>query len=76
VHRAEVQSYLDAKKVSYNQINSNLDIKIGEDPADEWYCDRWYVYVEFRFSHLKGQTEPLPFDNLDNISIQKIGRCL
>jgi hypothetical protein len=76
MHRAEVKSYLDSKKVSYIQMNSRLAVKIGEDPADVWYCDRWYVYVEFRFSHLKGQTEPLPLDNLDSISIQRIGSCL
>jgi len=76
MHRAEVRSYLDSKKVSYIQMNSSLAVKIGEDPADEWFCDRWYVYVEFRFSHLNGQTEPLPLDNLDGISIQRIGSCL
>src|SRR5271170_2358198 len=57
MHRAEVKSYLDSKKVSYVRMNSNLDVKIGEDPANEWYCDRWYVYIELRFSHLPGQTE-------------------
>jgi hypothetical protein len=76
MHRAEVESYLDSKKVSYSQFNSGLGVKIGEEPADEWYCNHWYVYVEFRFSHLRGQAEPLPRDNLDNISIQKIGSCL
>jgi hypothetical protein len=76
MHRVEVRSYLDSEKVSYSQINFNLDIKIGEDPAGEWYCDRWYIYVEFRFNRPKGQTEPSPLDNLDSISIQKIGRCL
>jgi hypothetical protein len=76
MHRAEVKSYLDSKKVSYVQMNSNLAVNIGEDPANEWFCDRWDVYVEFRFSHLPGQTEPLPLDNLDGISIQRIGHCL
>lgn len=76
MHRAEVKSYLDSKEISYSRINSNLDVRIGQDPADQWYCDRWYVYVEFRFSHLSGQTKPLPLDNLDGISIRKIGSCL
>ena len=74
--RAEVKRYLDSKKISYSRINSNLDVRIGEDPSEQWYCDRFYVYVEFRFSHLKGQTEPLPLDNLSGISIQRIGTCL
>jgi hypothetical protein len=76
MHRVDVKSYLDSAKVSYLQMNSNLDVKIGEDPAAEWYCDRWYVYIEFRFSHVGGQVEPVPLDNLDSISIQKIGSCL
>jgi hypothetical protein len=76
MHRAEVESYLDSKKASYIQINTNLAVKIGQDSADEWYCDHWDVYVEFWFGRLRGQTEPLPLDNLDSISIQKIGSCL
>jgi hypothetical protein len=76
MHRAEVKSYLDSNKISFSQINSNFDVKIGQDPAGEWYCDHWYVYVEFRFSYLAGQTQPSPFDNLDGISIRKIGSCL
>jgi len=75
-HRKEVEAYLSTAKVSYMQMKSNLAVKIGEEPASEWYCDRWYVYIEFRFNHLSGQKEPLPLDNLDSIAIQKIGHCL
>ena len=75
-HRSEVQAYLEGKKVPYISMNSNFAVKIGEDPSREWYCDRWIVYIEFRFSRLSGQMDPSPFDNLDSISMLRIGQCL
>ena len=74
--RSDVKGYLDAKRIPYIQMNSDLAVKIGEDTSRQWYCNRWYVYVDFRFNLLKGQTEPSSLDNLDHISIQKIGSCL
>jgi hypothetical protein len=76
MHRTEVKSYLESAKVPYVQMNSDLAVKIGEYAADEWYCDSWYVYIEFRFSHLGGQTQPQLLDSLDSVSIEKIGHCL
>lgn len=74
--RSGVRRYLDAQKMPYGEANWNFDVKIGDEPGDGWACDRWSVYVEIRFSHIKGQAEPSPFDNLDDIAIQKIGHCL
>ncbi len=76
MHRSEAQAYLDSEKVSYGQMNSDLAVKIGEDPSSVWYCDRWFVYIKFRFNQLRGQTNPSPLDNLESISIQRIGHCL
>ena len=74
--RSGVRQYLEAQKLPYGEMNWNLDVKIGDEPGDGWACDRWSVYIEMKFSRTKGQPEPSPFDNLDDIAIQKIGHCL
>jgi hypothetical protein len=74
--RSEVVSYLDSRLVDYSTINQSLDVKIGEDPGDGIVCRNWTVYVEMSFARLKGQVDASPLDNLDGISIRRIGTCL
>ena len=76
VHRSEVKSYLDARRVAYSEINWDFDVEIGQEPSRSIFCERWDVYVEMAFTRLTGQTGASPFDNLDSISIRKIGTCL
>ncbi len=74
--RSEVASYLHAQKIPYSEISQNFDVKIGEEPSDSIFCEKWYVYIEMEFISLKGQIDSSPFDNLDSISVRKIGTCL
>jgi hypothetical protein len=55
--RADVKTYLEAHQVEYKEQCCGDDssrgvwsyvVKIGEEPADEWYCDKWFVFVSLR----------------------------
>jgi hypothetical protein len=54
--RADVQAYLDSKKVSYSAVFVGGDsawsyeTKIGEEPGDSLFCESWIVYLAFDFS--------------------------
>jgi hypothetical protein len=74
--RYEVASYLHAHRIAYNGVSKSFDVEIGEEPSDSIFCEKWDVYIELGFSHLKGQFESSPSDNLDSVSIRKIGTCL
>jgi hypothetical protein len=74
--RSEVMSYLHSHQIAYSTINRNLDVKIGEDPSDSIFCEKWDVFVEMSFTQQKGQIDTSPLDNLDGISIRRIGTCL
>jgi hypothetical protein len=83
--RAEVQSYLDSRKVTYRPVfygagNAwSYETKIGEEPGNSLACESWSVYVAFDFSS-SGQDipelSPLPKDTLNEIRIRKFGTCL
>ena len=74
--RSAVASYLHAQKIPYNRISQNFDVKIGEERSDSIFCEKWDVYIELGFSHLRGQLDSSPFDNLNSISVRKYGTCL
>jgi hypothetical protein len=74
--RSEVAAYLHSQKIQYNGIDQYFDVKIGEEPGGSIFCEKWVIYIEMGFSHLSGQTEPSPFDDLNSVSIRKIGTCL
>jgi hypothetical protein len=74
--RSGVTTYLHSHPIAYRGINQNLDVKIGEDPGDSIFRQRWNVYVEMSFAPLQGQIDPSPLDNLDGISIGRIGTCV
>jgi len=74
--RPEVESYLHVQKIPYTRINQDFGVKIGEEPSDSIFCKKWDVYIEMGYSHLPGQTDSSPFDNLNSISVRKIGTCL
>jgi|ERR1700722_1398629 hypothetical protein len=74
--RTGVASYLRSQKILYNEISRNFDVKIGEEPSDSIFCEKWDVYIEMRFSHLPGQIDSSPLDNLNSISVRKYGTCL
>jgi hypothetical protein len=76
MHRSEVESYLEARKITYSEISPNLDVPIGQEPSKSIFCERWDVYIEMAFTRLTGQTGASSFDNLDSISVRKIGACL
>jgi hypothetical protein len=74
--RSEVMGYLHSHQIAYSAINQSLDVKIGEDPSGSIFCEKWDVYVEMSFIELRGQIDASPYDNLDDISIRRIGTCL
>jgi hypothetical protein len=75
--RSGVKKFLDSSRVSYaTDGNGGLAHWIGQEPGDGFVCDRWNVYVDFRFSRAQGEPEPSEFDKLSSIAIQKIGHCL
>jgi hypothetical protein len=74
--RSEVADYLHAHRIAYSQINQNFGVKISEEPSDSIFCEKWDVFIEMGFSHLNGQNDSSPFDNLNSISVLKIGTCL
>lgn len=76
MHRSEVKSYLDAQKIAYSEMSWNFDVGIGQEPSNSIFCDHWDVYIEMGFIRLKGQTGASSFDNLDSISVRRIGTCL
>lgn len=76
IPRSEVKSYLNTQKVPYNEMQWDFEVRIGHEPSNEWFCDHFDVYIDMEFTHLKGQSDPSPFDNLDNISVRKRGTCL
>ncbi|HEY3971562.1 MAG TPA: hypothetical protein VGM18_01080 [Candidatus Sulfotelmatobacter sp.] len=74
--RAEVGKYLGTRGTPYSDQMWNPRVKIDEYPGDGLACDRWSVYVEFRFNHTNRQVDPSPYDTLSDVSIQSIGHCL
>lgn len=69
--RADVQKYLDSRKVAYNTVRTGreadtLEIEIGEEPGSI-VCERWKVYVALEFSSV---------DRLREVHITKFGTCL
>ena len=85
VTRAEVESYLDSKKVRYSGVFVGGDsawsyeTKIGEEPSESLFCESWIVYVAFEFSSSGNgvpEAKPLSGDTLKDIRIRKVGTCL
>jgi hypothetical protein len=82
--RWEVADYLQSRGVGYSSIYWGGDawaysIKIGDEPAREWYCDHWAVYVGLEFdstSAEKLEMAPSKTDKLREIRINKLGSCL
>jgi hypothetical protein len=74
--RSEVATYLRSHQIAYSDTNQDFDLWVGEDPGDGIVCRKWNVYVEMSFIRLEGQIGTSPFDNLDDISIRRIGTCL
>src|SRR5437879_2309020 len=54
--RADVETYLDSKKVRYSAVFVGRDnawsyeTNIAQEPSDSLFCESWMVYVAFDFS--------------------------
>ena len=70
--RAEVQTYLDSRRVDYHRVRfggsdaDTYEIKIAQEP-DSLICEHWTVYVALEFS---------PAEKLRDIHLRKVGTCL
>jgi hypothetical protein len=73
--RSEVREYLDTRKVTYDDWQGEMVVKLGREP-DVFPCDSWNVYVSFEFGRARPQDEPSPSDPLHAISLKRIGHCL
>lgn len=87
VTRAEVKKYLESRHIEYGEQCCGDDssrgvwsyvVSIGQESADEWYCDRWLVFVSLEFigSDRTPEMTPLPTDRFKEVKIRKIGHCL
>lgn len=74
--RSEVEAYLRARKIPYNEINGDYDAKVGEDPSNSIFCEKWDVYIQMNFVQALRQTESSPSDKLESIFIQRAGICI
>ena len=90
--REEVETYLRSHQIEYGSANDQngtpdtladvVIVKIGEEPASGFPCDRWWVYVEFYFvlplrdAEIKPALGTTSSDRLKEIRISKIGHCL
>lgn len=72
-NRADVQQYLRSRKVDYYAVRhggndaDTYEIKIGEEPSHNLFCEDFDVYVALEFTAA---------DKLRVIHIRKIGTCL
>ena len=85
--RADVKTYLESHHIEYSEQCCGDDssrgvwsyvVRIAEERADEWYCDRWFVYVSLEFigSDREPELKPLPTDRFKKVKIRKVGHCL
>jgi hypothetical protein len=71
--RAEVQKYLDSRKVNYHAARyggneaETYEIKIGEEPSHSLVCEDWDVYIAFEFTAA---------DKLKYIHVIKLDTCM
>jgi hypothetical protein len=73
--RDEVRKALQSRKMLSSETDKDIEVGIGQDPGDGLVCDRWNVYLDFRFEHPEAQIDPSPMDKLQSISIKKLGHC-
>jgi hypothetical protein len=86
--RKEVASYLDAHHIQHGQEFGpgsspsawSYEIRIGEEPAYTFGCDKWFVDIRLHFaassSSREIEMEPDPSDTLREIKLSKLGHCL
>ena len=83
--RADVETYLDSKKVRYSAVFVGRDnawsyeTNIAQEPSDSLFCESWMVYVAFDFSSSGNElleAKPQSADILKDIRIRKSGNVL
>jgi len=73
--RSDIEKYLTLQKTQFSSGREDV-VKLGDEPGDGFTCDRWGVYVYFKFGRVRRSDEVLPEDPLTEITLQKIGHCL
>jgi len=73
--RLQVEKYLTSQGILFSD-DREIIAKLGDEPGDGFACDRWGVYVYFKFGRAERSDEVLPADPLTAISLRRIGHCL